>query len=229
MGQQAFDLGQLFRVAQQALAANRQQVNALDGYNGNHGDNMAENLRMISEALQARQSEPPAEALRYAGEKLSEGGKGGTSQYYVQGLLQAANKLEGHTTLDENDVMTLLQTLLGSVPAQGYPQKEEESTSVLEQVMRHAGVQLPQKQQPEPQPQPADDKTDLGDVLERLLPAGLAFLQARQAGADTSKAMQQALLTALLGGQVQPSQASTPREAAGGLIAQSMLQMLLGQ
>lgn len=224
MSQQTFDLGQLFRVAQQAMMANRQQVNDLDGYNGNHGDNMAENLRMISEALQAQQSQPPAEALRYAGKKLSEAGKGGTSPYYAQGLLQAANKLEGHTALDENDVMTLVQTLLGAVPAQGSPQKEEAGTSVLEQVMRHAGVQLPQQE-----PEPVEEQSDLGDVLERLLPAGLAFLQARQAGADTSKAMQKALLTALLGGQVQPAQASTPREAAGGLIAQSMLKMLLGQ
>jgi hypothetical protein len=73
--------------------------------------------------------------------------------------------------------MTLVQTLLGAVPAQGSPQKEEAGTSVLEQVMRHAGVQLPQQE-----PEPVEEQSDLGDVLERLLPAGLAFLQARQAG-----------------------------------------------
>ncbi len=33
MDTQTLDLSQLFRVAQEAMAANRQQINAMDGYN----------------------------------------------------------------------------------------------------------------------------------------------------------------------------------------------------
>jgi hypothetical protein len=39
----------------------------LDGYNGNHGDNMVENLRLIIESLQEKSSQTLAEALEYAG------------------------------------------------------------------------------------------------------------------------------------------------------------------
>jgi hypothetical protein len=57
----------------------------------------------------------------------------------------------------------------------------------------------------------------------------MALLQARQSGGDSSQAVQQALIRALLGGQVQPQQASTPRAAAGSLVAQTILQALMGR
>jgi len=62
-----------------------------------------------------------------------------------------------------------------------------------------------------------------------LLPAGLAFLQAHQSGADTASAVGQALMGALMGGRVNPLQAGTPRAAAGSLVAQSMLRALAGR
>ena len=70
---------------------------------------------------------------------------------------------------------------------------------------------------------------DAGDLVEKLLPAGLAFLQAKQQGADTASAAQQALMSALLSGTVNPAQAATPRAAAGGLIAQSILKAFLNR
>jgi len=222
MGKQALDLTQLFRLAQQAMVDNRQEINDLDGYNGNHGDNMVENLKMITDALQSRQDRSPAEALQYASEKLAEQGRGGTSKYYTQGLRQAADSVKGHSSLDEGDIVTVVETLLGSIPTQGYPQKQEASESVLDTVMNLAMAK-------QPQAQPEDNGLDMGDLLERLIPAGLAFLQARQSGADSSKAAQQALLRALMGGTVQPRQAKTSRGAAGSLIAQTMLQALMGR
>jgi hypothetical protein len=44
-----------------------------------------------------------------------------------------------------------------------------------------------------------------------------------------TSAAQQAVIAALMGGQVNPLQAGTPRAAAGSLIAQSMLQALAGR
>lgn len=219
MSQPTLDLSKLFDVALQSMTAHRQEINDLDGYNGNHGDNMVENLRLITEALQARSSQPPAEALQYAGQKLQSQGRGGTSQYYAKGLSQAAEQLRGHSSLGGSDVMSLVQSLLGAIPSQGHPQQVQAGGSVLEQVLGLAGGQPPQAG-------PQDNGLDLGDVLNALLPAGLAFLQAKQSGADTAAAAGQALIGALMGGQVNPLQTGTPRAAAGGLIAQSLLQAL---
>lgn len=250
-------LAQLFGAALQRVAAQREEINALDGYNGNHGDNMVQNLQVITDALTVQGDKPPAEALRYAGQALQVQGRGGTSQFYSQGLGQAAERLQGHTALQQGDVMTLIQSLLGAVPAAANPQEGQTVQSVLDMVLGMAGAQQAQPE-PEPEPEPTlgggvmdllkgligfapaqqasvpqpsvapqNDGFDMGDVLERLLPAGLAYLQAKQAGADSSQAIQQALVKALLGGQTQKP--STPRAAAGSLIAQSMLQAFLGR
>jgi len=222
MSQSNIDLSDLFGAALQTVTAKRQDINALDGYNGNHGDNMVQNLNLIMDALQGRRSQLPAEALQYAGQRLESQGRGGTSQYYAQGLRQAAEQLQGHSSLDGDDVMSLVQTMLGAIPSQGYGQQPQGAGSVLEQVMGLASGQRPQTGG-------EDDGLDLGDVLDAVLPAGLAFLQAKQAGADTASAARQALMGALMGGRVNPLQAGTPRTAAGGLIAQSMLQALAGR
>ena len=219
MNQPALDLSSLFGAALQAITDNRQEINALDGYNGNHGDNMVENLRMITETLAAQKSQPPAEALRQASQRLQSQGRGGTSQYYARGLNQAAEQLQGRSMLETDDAMSLVRSLLGAIPSEGHPQQIQTSGSVLEQVLGLAGAQ--------PQPEKQEDNTpDVGNVLTTLLPAGLAFLQAKQTGADTASAIGQALSGALMGGQMNPLQSSTPRGAAGSLIAQSILQAL---
>jgi len=245
---QALNLGDLFGRALQTVANNRQAINALDGYNGNHGDNMVENLSLVTEALQSRESQPPADALAFASQLLQSQGRGGTSQYYASGLNQAAQQLQGQSKLDSNGVMTLVQSLMGAIPSEGFVEQPSAQESVLGSVLSLlGGAQAPaQPQQPaaqenvlgsvlgllgggQPQPQPGDDKLDAGDVLNMLLPAGIAFLQARQSGADTKAAAGQALISALMGGQVNPLQANSPRTAAGGLIVQSILQGLVGQ
>ncbi len=244
----AIDLGKLFGNALQLLTAKRQDLNALDGYNGNHGDNMVANLRLITEALQSQSARPPAEALQYAGQVLQTRGVGGSSQYYAAGLQQAASQFQGRPAITAEDVVPLLQTLLSAIPAQGHPQQQQVGGSVLDQLLGMQASPPPQQQQagggllgqllgvqapaPPPQPQPQaqpEGGIDVGDVLTTLLPAGLAFLQAKQAGADTTAAAGQALLAALAAGQANPLQAGTPRAAAGGLIAQGLLQALLGK
>ncbi|MBN1260826.1 MAG: DAK2 domain-containing protein [Anaerolineae bacterium] len=244
----------LFKAALEAMTSQRQEINALDGYNGNHGDNMVENLRMILGSLQGNEGRPPADALRQAGQLLQEKGQGGTSQYYASGLEKAAKTLSGKESLQEADFTALLQTLLGSIPAKGYAAQPAQGDSVLDQILGKTITRAPHQTQASKstggilgellgqvlgsdqtqtetppaqvrQSEPEDDKLDIGDVLERVLPAGLAYLQAKQAGADTATAAQQALISALMGGQ--PVQAATPRVAAGQLIAQSMLKALM--
>ena len=66
----------------------------------------------------------------------------------------------------------------------------------------------------------------LGNLIQALLPAAMAFLQAKQSGAEMPAAMGQALMTLLANRRMNPLQAGTPRSAAGGLVAQSILQAL---
>ena len=154
-----------------------------------------------------------------ASQQLQLHGRGGTSQYYARGLSQAAEQFQGRSSLESNDVMSLLQSLLGTIPSQGQQPQPQAGGSVLDQVLGMASGQPPQAV-------PQDNALGLDDVLNTLLPAGLAFLQAKQSGADTATAASQALTSALMGGQMNPLQAGTPRAAAGGLIAQSILQTL---
>ncbi|MGC9393909.1 MAG: hypothetical protein ACP5J4_03550 [Anaerolineae bacterium] len=279
--QPKIDLASLFDRALQAVAEQREEINALDGFNGNHGDNMVSNMRLVADTIHAHSTDAPAEALRYAGQRLGETGQGGTSQYYAQGLLQAAEKFEGQPQLVRADGMTLLETLLGAIPAESAPSAQQSAPSVFDMVLGMAGTQQPQAQaQPQPQSQlggvmdllgglmgeqqqpqvqaqqpqdqlggvmdllgglmgtsqqaPAqqapqaqqDAGFDLDDVLGRLLPAGLAYMQAQQSGADPAT-KRLAFIRALLGAQ--PRQAHTPRQAAGTVVAQSILQALMAR
>jgi hypothetical protein len=357
------DLSRLFGAALESMEANRQEINDLDGYNGNHGDNMVQNLQTITAALAAHQDDAPSEALRFASHELAERGQGGTSQYYVRGLSQAAERLEGRAELNRGDVLNLVQSLLSSVPSEGHPQQMEAGGNVFDQVVGLAGTQgspasqgMPESplsallggqqpqgsgaglegmlgallggqtsqpsgsvpdsplegllggqqpqdsgaglegmlgallggqtsqpggnvpdsplegllggQQPQgggaglegmlgallggqaPQPQESEPASPLSGLLGtllggqqpqsgqssqdrqsnliiKLLPAALAFFRAKQSGAEMPEALSQALMSFLASGQMNPLQTGAPRPAAGGLIAQSMLQALL--
>jgi hypothetical protein len=246
-GKQGVDLSGLFGQAFEAMASHRKEINALDGHNGNHGNNMVENLSLITRVLQENKSLPPADALRQASQRLQSDGRGGTSQYYAEGLAQAASQFQDRSTLEKGDVPSLVQTLMSAIPAEGHPQQPQAGGSVLDVLGSLGGQQAqPQQQdegldigdvlgllggqqaQPQSQPQQQEEGgVDTGDVLGALLPAGMAFLQAKQSGADTTAAAGQALMGALMGGQVNPFQANTPRAAAGGVVAQSLLKALI--
>ena len=219
MSESPVDLASIFGVALKALKSNRQDINQLDGYNGNHGDNMVENMGIITQAIQAKRSEAPSDALQYASQVLQEQGKGGSSQYYAQGLSQAADQFQGQDQLSQGDIMPLLNAILGAVPSESAPQQSQTAGNVLEQMMGLAS---------QPQPQPKADGADVGGLLKTLLPAGMAFLQAKASGADTMSAAQQAMMKGLVGGSVNPLQTGKPRSAAAGLVMQSILQALAG-
>ena len=223
MNSSPIDLADLFAVARQAVAEHQQEINDLDGYNGNHGDNMTENMQLVVDALQQRRGQPPAAALEHASQRLQTEGRGGTIQYYAKGLERAAAQVQGRSSLTKNDALSVVQSLLGSIPSQGYPQAEEQQpgSSVLDQVLGMSQAQPAQQQK-------AD--SPLGGLLKSVVPAALAFLQAKQSGADTSAAASQALMGALTGTQqVNPLQSGTPRTAAGGLVAQALLNALAGR
>ena len=220
MSQSDIDLGSLFNAALKTVTANRQQINKLDSEQGNHGDNIVNNLKIITEALANKSSEAPADALQHASEELQARGQSSSSQYYADGLSQAAERLQGKDQLDQTDVVSIIQTLMSAVPAQRSTQQTSAGESILQQV---AGLAAKQ------QPKAASQKgPDLGGLLSAALPAAMAMMEAKQSGADPASAALSALVRGLVGGQVNPLQASTPRAAAGGLVAQSLLKALLG-
>jgi hypothetical protein len=200
------DLSQMFAQAVQTLNDNRQQINSLDGGNGNHGDNMVHNVEVIQQALKASSTQPPAQALRQAADALAGQGRGGTSQHYADGLRQAAQQLQGKTTLDNNDVTSLVQTLLGSVPA---------SQSAASQTP--AGNNPSPTHQPHVKPviganQPAGPSGDqlFGDVAN-LLGGGQPASQPQSGGSILD------LLGGLAAGSSAPTQAPASNNNSSGL------------
>ena len=219
MSQPTFDLCDLFDAALGAVSVHCQEINDLDAHHGNHGDHMLANLRLTTEALRARRSRPPAEALRYAVQRLRACGCGSTGLYYARGLEQAADLFQGRSELENNDVLSLVRLLLDAIPSQDAWQDRQTRGSVLDQLVELVASRSPQAG-------PRGDGLDGGAMLGSAAPAGLAFLLAHQAGADLSSAARQAAICALMGGQVDPLQAGTCRAAAASLIAQGILQTM---
>jgi hypothetical protein len=225
MAHSTADLASSFGAALGALRDNRTQVNQLDGFNGNHGDNMVHNVGVIQKALQSNAAQPPSAALQAAAKRLQTQGRGGTSQYYARGLSQAASQLSGQSALNNNDVMTLVQSVLGAVPAQSNGQAanaapaQSGADSVLGALLGMAGGGG------QPGQSGAQPTNSLG--LDDVIRAGESFVQAKQAGSDNMTAITQAAMSGLMGSQ--PLQSGSPQAAAGGLLAQSVLGALLGR
>jgi len=218
---QKMDLASLFGAALKSMTQNRQAINKMDGYNGNHGDNMTQNLQVITDALRSRQSQPPAEALQYASQMLQSNGVGGSSRYYAQGLDDAATMMRDRPEMGNADIANLVLSILNAVPAESDPGQSQASDNVLAQMMGLAS------QQPVA-PAKKDMSATASQLLSVAVPAALAFMQAKQGGADTKSAAVQSLMSSLVGGQVNPLQTGTPRAAAGSVIAQSILKAMLG-
>ncbi len=212
------DLSKLFSAALSAVITNKQALNQLDGFNGNHGDNMAKNLQLIVQALQSQKAKAPAAALLQAAKALQTRGVGGSSRDYAVGLSQAAREVSGRSDLGSEDVVALLQTIMASVPAQGAsPQPSQSQTqNVLDALLGSSAGRGASGGG-------SAGQLDAGDLLS----AGMAFLQAKQSGADDMSAIVQAAGSAL-GGQGNPLQLGSARAASGGLIAQSILRSLPG-
>jgi hypothetical protein len=212
MSQSPVDLASLFGAALSAVKSNQEQLNRLDAAKGAHGDNMVENMRIVTEALQAKQSQSPSDALRYASQMLQARGQGTSTQQYAQGLSQAADRLQGQSQMNPSDIMHLVSSILGSVQSGAGPQPGGPANA-LENMMGLAS-----------QHQRASQR----GILDAALPAGVAFLQAKASGADNVTAAHRAVMSALTAGTVNPLQAGNAHSASAGLVAQSLLKALDG-
>ena len=201
----AIDLASLFNVATQALAANKTSLNQADTYNKNHGDNMVQAFNLITQVMAANRSKSPSQQLTAASQTLAKKGNSGSTVVYAQGLAQAARQLRGQKAVTPDNAMTLIQALFGGEQQQQSTQGADLLGSLL------GGGQTPNTSA-------NDGQIDVND----LLTAGMAFLQAKQAGATNMQAFIQALVAN------GPMGNSTHRTQSGQLVASALIQALAG-
>ena len=198
------DLSALFNVAAKTLAANRSTLNQADLENQNHGDNMVQAFKLISQAMASQRGTAPSDQLRYASEYLSQNANSGSAHVYAQGLAQAAQQFQGQQAVSPDNALLLLQSLLGG----GQQPSSQGGADLLGSLL--GGQQAQQVQQSQ------------GIDLAALISAGMTFMSAKQQGQDNV----QAALTALM--SAGPMAHSQHRQQSGQLVGNALLQAIAG-
>jgi hypothetical protein len=201
------DLSALFNVAAKTLAANRSTLNQADAENQNHGDNMVQAFKMISQAMASQRGAPPSAQLRYASEYLGQNANNGSAHVYAQGLAQAAQQFQGQQAITPDNALLLIQSLLGG----GQQSSSQGTADLLGSLL--GGQQAEQVQQVQ---------QSQGIDLAALLSAGMTFMSAKKQGQDNV----QAAVTALMSSG--PMAQRPHREQSGQLVANALLQAIAG-
>jgi hypothetical protein len=199
MANNQIDLAAVFNSVSKVLIENQSQLNAADTYNKDHGDHMVEVFKQITKAVGQKEGSDIAEQLSYAGQQLLKKQTSGSATMYGENLLKAADSFQGKQLTADN-VMQLVQLLLGSQETQAQPQEGGVLGSLLANFT--AGG--------------TSEGLDAGDLLS----AGMAFFQSKQQGDTNLEAAMDALVAASTAGQ-------TPHRAESGkLVANTLLQAL---
>ncbi len=197
------DLSQLFGQVVQSLSQNQGALNQADEYNKNHGDNMVEIFKLVTQALQEKKDAKPAAQLKYAASQVRKIGSG-SAQVYAKGLARAAKDIKGNAVDTSNVMQLVLDLIAGGKKVNPSPQSGDPLSSILTGLMS-AGQQSS-----------GDDKLDAGD----LLTAGLAFLSAKQSGEDTLGAAVKALVAE------SPLSQAPHREQSGQVVLDTLLKTI---
>lgn len=203
---QGMDLGSLFNVATQALAANQSSLNQADTENQNHGDNMVQAFNMISQVMANQQGASPSRQLRQASQYLAKNSNSGSGQVYAQGLAQAAKQFKGQSSITPDNAMQLIESLLT-----GGQQPATQGGDLLGTLLS-GGQSLPQGGSQ------GQSEIDAGDLLN----AGMNFMNAKQQGQSNL----QAAITALM--SAGPMAQKPHRQQSGQLVANALLQAMAG-
>jgi hypothetical protein len=191
------NLPSLFRSVTKALTQERQTLNETDTYNHDHGDNMVEVFKVISQAMQERKNADPADQLAYASQLLRQQ-KSGSAQLYSQGLSRASEEFKGQKQVTPDNAMSLIQALMGG----GQPSRAPAQSGMGNLLGSLLGGGQQQAQQ---QPQGG-----LGDLLGSLLGGD----QPQQQQPQQPQGGMGNLLGSLLGGQ-QQTQSNEPQGGGG--------------
>jgi len=200
------DLDTLFKGVSTALVENQEVLNQADTYNHDHGDNMVEIFRVITEAMDQNREADPADQLAIASEILRQRSKTGSGQMYADGLSEAANQFQGKSITPDN-AMLLIQSLLGG------GQSPAQQASAAQASPDLLGSLLTGFMGGQASSQPSQTSQGQPDLLGSLL-SGFMGGQSTPQQADTPQAqsdMLGSLLSGLMGGQSTPQQTESPQ------------------
>ncbi|MBX3002830.1 MAG: hypothetical protein KF828_02670, partial [Anaerolineales bacterium] len=109
MSNNEINLGPLFAQVAKSLVQQQSQLNKADTQNHDHGDNMVQVFKTITEAVEQKQGSSQASQLGYAAELLAQQNSG-SAQLYAKGLQQAASQFKGQN-IDAGNILQLIQLL----------------------------------------------------------------------------------------------------------------------
>jgi hypothetical protein len=200
MASGGIDLAQVFQVVTTSLMQNQAQLNQADTIDQNHGDDMVEIFKLITQAVGEKKSATPAQQLARASSLVGARGSG-TARHYAAGLAQASKQVTGKT-LTQGMVMQLLQTLVGG--GRSTSTASSGGGDLMTALMGGLSGGT-------------DGQIDGGDVLQ----AGLTFLSSSQG---------QQVLSNLMGSMTadEGQAPKTYRAQSGSVVTQAVLQMLSG-
>lgn len=204
MGEPTLDLLKAFQAASKALNTNRAELNQADEYNHDHGDNMVEIFKVITQAMEEKKNASPADQLAYASELLRDR-QSGSARNYSQGLAQAAGQVAGKG-LNQESILPLIQLLLsgGQAPA-SQPEAQPDLLGSLLGGLTGSGSSF------------SKSGVDAADLLS----AGMAFMQARQQGEGGLEALVGTLLSS------SRQEGASYRSQSGKIVADALLKNLL--
>ena len=164
------DLVKIFSAVAETLVENQASLNKADEYNQDHGDHMVDIFQSITGAVKEAPKNDLASGLAMASKMLTEK-PSGSAAVYAKGLAQAAEYFQGQD-LDVNQILPLLQTLLGG----GEAKVSQGAGGLLDSVLGSLG---------------GDDGLDLGDILS----AGASFMASKQQGDSNLEAALDAVIS----------------------------------
>jgi hypothetical protein len=209
MAQQSALLSTLFQTVTKTLAENQQSLNQADEYNHDHGTNMVQTFRTISNAIQKKKGSSDGDALAYAAAQLAKSSTSGSGKLYSQGLSRAATQFQGQQ-INPQMGMSLLQTLLGGQQSQQQTTQSAGGDMLGALLGGLGGGQTAQSQVQQPESSGGDllgsllggltgtsgtdENKDTGLDIGDLLSGGMAYMQAKQSGASNAEAILKAIV-----------------------------------
>jgi hypothetical protein len=191
MANNQIDLASLFSIVTQNLNKKKDNFNKADDHNHNHGDNMVEIFKVITQAMEAKQGKGPADQLEYAAQILRDK-ESGSAQVYALGLAQAAKDFADKQVTKDN-VLQLVQSLLSGGEAAPAESGGSPLGSLVASFLGDQGAS------------PDDEGLDAGDLLN----AGLAFMAAKERGDSNVDALVDAVISSsAMGGSEHRAQSS---------------------
>lgn len=207
MSNNEINLGPLFAQVAKSLVQQQSQLNKADTQNHDHGDNMVQVFKTITQAIEQKQGSSQASQLGYAAELLAQQNSG-SAQLYAKGLQQAASQFKGQN-IDAGNILQLIQLLMGG--GQAAPSAAPSGAGAL-------GTLLTQLAGGQSASSADDDKINMQDIIN----AGLTYMTAKNAGASTGEALIKALVA-------DSAMAPTPHRAQSSELVLQTLMNVVGR